>query len=448
MESPAWRQGLELGGVVARTVAHFWPDMRAWLDGLRDPRDPNRITYPARCLTWAGLLVFLLKLGSRRQIRFELDSPVALENLNRLAGCRQDRVPHGDTLNYFVRRLVPDQLPCLRRRMVNRLIRMKVLDGGRLLGHFLVVIDGTGQLTFRQRHCPHCLERTVGRQTLYYHHVLEAKLVTPEGLAISIGTEFIENADPKATTQDCELKAFARLAEQLHKDFPQLRLCLLLDALYANGPVFDLCSQYHWKYIITFKEGSMPALWTEYTALRDLQAENRRTETPAEGIRQTFAWVSDLPYTDTEGRSFRLGALECREDDHAKEGFFAWLTNLPVCANTVAALGNRGGRLRWKIENEGFNIQKNGGFALEHAYGTGPWAIMNFYLLMQIAHLITQLVEHGNLLVGRCETLFGSLRAFTRRLAESLRHHLIDAQTLDTAAAARIQIRLRALDTS
>ena len=448
MESPAWRQGLELGGVVAKTVAHFWPDMRAWLDGLRDPRDPNRITYPARCLTWTGLLVFLLKLGSRRQIRFELDSPVALENLNRLAGCRQDRVPHGDTLNYFVRRLVPDQLHGLRRRMVNRLIRMKVLDGGRLLGHFLVVFDGTGQLTFRQPHCPHCLERTVGGQTLYYHHVLEAKLVTPEGLAISIGTEFIENADPKASKQDCEMKAFARLAPRLHRDFPQLRLCLLLDALYAKGPVFDLCSQYHWKYIITFKEGSLPALWTEYTALRDLQAENRRTVTPAEGIRQTFAWVSDLPYTDTEGRSFRLGAFQCREEAPDGNGFFAWLTNLPVCANTVAALGNRGGRLRWKIENEGFNIQKNGGFALEHAYGTGPWAIMNFYLLMQIAHLITQLVEHGNLLVGRCETLFGSLRALARRLAESLRHHLIDAQTLDTAAAARIQIRLRALDTS
>jgi hypothetical protein len=448
MESPAWRQGLELGGVVARTVAHFWPDMRAWLDGLRDPRDPNRIAYPARCLTWTGLLVFLLKLGSRRQIRFELDSPVALENLNRLAGCRQDRVPHGDTLNYFVRRLVPDQLHGLRRRMVNRLIRMKALDGGRLRGHFPVVIDGTGQRYFRRRHCPHCLERTVGGQTQYFHHVLEAKLVTPEGLAISIGTEFIENADPKATKEDCEKKAFARLAPRLHSDFPQLRLCLLLDALYANGPVFDLCSRYHWKYIITFKEGGLPALWTEYEALRDLQPENRRTETPAKGVRQTFAWVSDLPYTDTEGRSFHLGALQCQEEGPKGDGFFAWLTNFPVEPNTVTTLANRGGRLRWKIENEGFNIQKNGGFDLEHAYGTGPWAIKNFYLLMQLAHLVLQLVERGNLLVDRCETLFGSLRALARRLAESLRNHLIDAQTLDTAAAARIQIRLRALDTS
>jgi len=435
-----------LGGTLARTIAHFFPEMRAWLDALHDPRDPNRITYPARCLVWAGLLVYLLKLGSRRQIRFELDSPAAVENLNRLSGCRQERAPHGDTLNYFVARLAPGQTHGLRLYLVRRLIRMKTLDFGRLRGHFLAATDGTGQLVFRRRHCPHCLERTVGGHPIYYHNVLEVKLVTPDGLAISIGTEFIENADPGASKEDCELKAFMRLADQLHRDFPQLRLCLLLDALYAQGPVFDLCRRHHWQYIITFKEGSLPALWTEYQALRDLQPENRRTLTSAEGVRQTFAWVSDLPYTDTEGRTFRLGALECREQDHTDQRFFAWLTNFRVDADTVADLANRGGRLRWKIENEGFNAQKNGGFALEHAYGTGPWAIKNFYVLMQIAHLIEQLLERGNLLVGRCQTLFGSLHALGRRLAESLRHHLIDADALDTAAAARIQIRL--LDTS
>ena len=134
-----------MGGTLARTVAHFFPEMNAWLDGLHDPRDPNRITYPARCLVWACLLVFLLKLRSRRQIRFELDSPTATENLNRLSGCDQDAVPHGDTLNYLVDRLPPDQLPGVRRQMVNRLIRMKALDGGRLLGRFLVPVDGTGQ---------------------------------------------------------------------------------------------------------------------------------------------------------------------------------------------------------------------------------------------------------------------------------------------------------------
>jgi hypothetical protein len=398
--------------------------------------------YPARCLVWTGLLVFALRLGSRRQIRFELDSPWALENLNRLAACRQKSVPHGDTLNYLMGRLHPRELHGLRRDMVRRLVRMKVLDSGRLFGHFLIAIDGTGQLVFQKRHCPHCLQRTVGGKTLYYHHVLEAKLVTPDGLAISIATECIENADPEATKQDCELKAFPRLAEQLHRDFPQLRLCLLLDAIYANGPVFSLCNRYHWKFIVTFKEGSLPALWTEYQALLQLYPQNRREHQSAEGVRQSFAWVDHLPHTDDRGQTHPLRAVQCQEVDLAQRRLFAWLTNFTVEPNTAEALANRGGRLRWKIENEGFNIQKNGGFALEHAYGTSPWAIRNFYLLMQLAHLILQLLQRGSLLVGRCETLFGSLRALARRLAESLRHHLIDADALDLAAAARIQIRL------
>lgn len=78
------------------------------------------------------------------------------------------------------------------------------------------------------RHCPKCLERKAGDKTIYYYHpVLEAKLVTASGLAISLGvTEFIENVDPEATKQDCELKAFCRLAPKLKAAFPQLRICL------------------------------------------------------------------------------------------------------------------------------------------------------------------------------------------------------------------------------
>jgi len=205
-------------------------------------------------------MLFLLKLGSRRQLRFELDSPEALANLNRLAGCDMDTLAHSDTLDHFLGHVPPGQYARLRRQMVHRLIRMKALDHARLLGHLLVVVDGTGQLFFRRRHCEHCLVRTVHGQEQFYHHVLEAKLVTPEGLAISIGSQSIENADPTATKQDCELKAFVRLAERLKKDFPQLRLCLCLDGLYANGTALSICEQNRWKYFVTFQEGSMPAV--------------------------------------------------------------------------------------------------------------------------------------------------------------------------------------------
>jgi hypothetical protein len=399
-------------------------------------------TYSRAFLLMMGLTLFLLKLGSRRQVRFELDSPEALENLNRLSGCTQDTVAHGDTLNHFLGHVPPAAMNRLRRAMVQRLIRMKALDGGRLFGHFLVVLDGTGQLYFRQRHCEHCLTKTVDGTVQYYHHVLEAKLVTPEGLALSISSEFIENTDPKATKQDCELKAFGRLAPRLKKDFPQLLLCLCMDGLYANGTVLSLCKQNHWKYFITFKEGSMPAVWKEYQTLLALCSQNRKSHTTDQGARQTFGWVEDLQYVDNQGHPHRFNAFQCHEQDGRDSKFFAWLTNFTVRPDNVVALGNRGGRCRWKIENEGFNIQKNGGFNLEHAYSTGQRQIKNFYVLLQIAHMILQLIECGSLLSTDCKRLFGSIRNLAKRLAESLRNRLIPPGATDPAAAARIQIRL------
>jgi hypothetical protein len=427
---------------LAKTVAHFFPDLFDWLGEVRDSRDQERITYGRRFLIWMGLMGFLLKLGSRRRLRFELDSPRALANLNVLSRAEQETVAHSDTLNYFLGRVPVASLPLLRRKMVQRLLRMKALDHGRLMGHFLLVIDGTGQLRFNKRHCPHCLEQTHGEQTIYFHHILEAKLVTPEGLAISLESEFIENADPAATKQDCELKAFARLAERLKKNYPQLSLCLCLDALYANGTAMDICHKNRWKYFITFKEGSLPALWQEYQSLLQLCPRNRKTATTDEGARQTFAWVQQLEHVDDQKRRHRVNAFQCQEKQDGESHFFAWLTNWSVNSETVTALGNRGARCRWKIENEGFNLQKNSGFNLEHAYSTGQLQIKNFYVLLQIAHLILQLMERGSLLTRDAKKLFGSLANLARRLCESIRNVLIPANATDPAQAANIQIRL------
>jgi hypothetical protein len=427
---------------VARTVAHFFPDLYDWLGQVRDNRDQDCITYERRFMLWMGLMGFLLKLGSRRRIRFELDSPQALANLNALSGCQQETMSHSDTLNYFLGRVPAASLPLLRRKMVQRLLRMKVLDRGRLQGHFLVVFDGTGMLRFNQRHCAHCLEQVHGEQTIYFHHMLEAKLVTPEGLAISLESEFIENADPKASKQDCELKAFGRLAERLKKNYPQLSLCLCLDGLYANGTAMDICEKNRWKYITVFKEGSLPALWQEYQALLQECPRNQKTHKTPEGIGQTFAWVEHLEHIDDQKRRHRVNAFQCQEKNGEENHFFAWLTNWSVTSDSVVALGNRGGRCRWKIENEGFNLQKNGGFNLEHAYSIGTLQIKNFYVLMQIAHLILQLVERGSLLTRDAKKLFGSLANLARRLAESIRNVLIPADAIDRHQAAKIQIRL------
>ena len=99
------------------------------------------------------------------------------------------------------------------------LIRKKSFDGGRFLNEqWVVIVDGTQLFCFKKRHCEHCLTKTFNKgteeeKTIYYHQVLEAKLVLNDDIIVSIATEFIENPEKNPTKQDCELNSFKRLSE-------------------------------------------------------------------------------------------------------------------------------------------------------------------------------------------------------------------------------------------
>jgi hypothetical protein len=178
-------------------VRHFFPDLNAWIDEIHDPRFPPLVIYHRRFLLWWGLSLFLFKLSSRRQLDYQLntDGPEVLANLNRLAGTAQDTRPVNQTLEYFLEKIGGAPIALLRQRMVRRLIRMKALDAARLRGRFVVLIDGSGYLVFRSKHCDHCLTQRHGETTLYMHQVLEAKLLGPAATVVSIATEFIDNSD-------------------------------------------------------------------------------------------------------------------------------------------------------------------------------------------------------------------------------------------------------------
>jgi hypothetical protein len=64
--------------------------------------------------------------------------------------------------------------------------------------------------------------------------------------------------------QDCEIKAFKRLAAKLKKAFPRLPICIMGDSLYANEKVFQICDDNQWKYLILFKDGSIPSVADEF----------------------------------------------------------------------------------------------------------------------------------------------------------------------------------------
>ena len=164
---------------------------------MPDTRFQPFVEYHRRFLLWVAMLVFALRLGSRRQIDFDLrDLELCLlANLNRLAATDQQTLPVTNTVDHFLEHCQgPEPLAALRQQCARRLIRMRALAPFRLPGRLVVAVDGTGLLTFHQRHCEHCLTQKHGDTIVYFHPVLEAKIVTSAGLAISLESEFIENA--------------------------------------------------------------------------------------------------------------------------------------------------------------------------------------------------------------------------------------------------------------
>lgn len=387
--------------------------------------------------------MYIFRLGARRQINHMLRGNTRSEEKSK-AWFGTNEIPHGDTLNYAFKRVETEEMQEVVSGMVETLIRKKVLERWRLFGYYSVAIDGTGMLTFRERHCEHCLTKKLSNgETLYYHPVLEAKLVTPNGFAFSLMTQFIENTDLSTDKQDCETKAFYRLAERLKVRFPRLRICLLLDGLFASGPVMQICENNNWRYIIVLKDKDLVNIHRSFKVAWAFEKENHKQVLLGQQseITQDYRWVNRLAYVDSENRTHYPNVLACVETKPNGVGKHMWLTNFPITACKVDTLANHGGRLRWKIENEGFNVQKNGGFKLEHPYSQDENAGKVFYYLLQIAYLLFQLMEKGSLFRNAFPKGVGSLKNIAIRLLEAWRNLRLSAVDFCSLYSGRYHIR-------
>ena len=341
---------------------------------------------------------------------------------------RLEEMPHCDTLNYYLEKLSPSCLSDLRRRMVKSLIRNKSFYKGRLLGkYWRVIIDGTGLFYFKEKHCGNCLvtaiEREDGKKEVrYYHKVLEAKLVLSEKIIISLGTEFIENESEDVSKNDCELNAAKRLLDRIKKEYPRMELCIQGDALYAAGSIMELCRKNHWKYLLSQKETRQPLLAESYRWIKEGQGGEAVSGIGKE--RGNGYFVNHVE--ETAGKTETANIYEYWYEEQDKKGkqvkhSFQWITDIEVTKRNLEEMVEAG-RGRWKIENEGFNKQKNGIYDIEHLNSRDSNAMKNHYLLTQIADILMQLYVAWNPLVRE---MGHSIKNTSSRLLESFRRQTV-----------------------
>jgi len=350
----------------------------------------------------ACIFMFVFKQKSRNAYNNRAAEGAFFYNYHQLFGLT---MPHMDTVNVFFRQCSPESIEAVKHKMIQYLLEKKVLHKLRFLDHFMVAVDGTGIHSYDYEPwegCPY-KESKKGKKT-WQVSVLEAKIVCSNGFAISLGTEWTKNNaenETNKTKQDCERNAFIRLSERIKKEYPRLPIMILADGLYPYEGVFNLCEKYNWQFLFTFKDGNLKTLWE--TVEDELLADQKNKKTHLlfknkHKLIQDFRWLNQLTYN-----SHRLNWVECIEKEtkkdmktkkeKKKETRFVHLSSIEIDENNVVEI-SRHARMRWKIENEGFNTQKNHGYNLEHKFSRyNNVAMQNYYQCMQIAHIINQLAQ-------------------------------------------------------
>ena len=275
--------------------------------------------------------------------------------------------------------------------------------------YYLVAVDGTGYFTSQKISCEFCTqyhEESEEKETRFGHQVLAASLVHPDkNEVISFCPEPIHKQDGRKKN-DCEYNAFKRFLERFKQEHPKLRVIFLLDALYANTALVKLLEGYDYPYIISVKE-TKSTLFSEFredvkngVAIKEVDTFEIGTDIKKRKV-QTYQYSQNLKLNqDKDSARVHLINFEEKISWTNKKGEkkeeskkFSYITNIEPTPRSVRILV-KGGRTRWKIENETFNTLKNQGYNLEHNYGHGYLNLsMNFINTMFLAFLIDQIQQ-------------------------------------------------------
>ena len=409
-------------------IQHFFHGkLNDWIAEMTDPRHPSYTTYTQGDLICLGLLKNICAVETMRQMNEKFNEETCIKTLALLSGHEGlEELPDYGTVNYYLEQLSPDCLSQLRRKMVAELIRSKVFNQNRLLNkYWIVVLDGTGLFHFKERHCENCLVREYtdeeGNQKKdYFHKVLEAKILLADHLVISLGTEFIENENEEVSKQDCENAAAKRLMARLKKEYPRLPVCILGDGLYCVEPLMGICRKNGWKYLLNLKEGTQRNITKEFACLAEHGEGKQLQNACAEKGR--LRYYNHVEEIADKKETFHV--LEYEYSDVKGKHRFLWATNIKIREGNAEELAKTG-RKRWKIENEGFNNQKNGIYKIEHLNSRNSNAMKNHYLLTQIADILMQLYLATNKLV---KSIGQSIKNTSSRLLESFRRQTINEE--------------------
>ena len=419
-------------GEFSKIKKHFFRDFNRKLARVKDERNQSYVIYDPEIILFVVIMKNVSGIVSMNRMTNDFNNEVVIDNIAKSLGYDSlEEIPHYDTINDFLKNLDVSELEKIRDYMIRELFKKRSLEKYRLLDkNWCIAIDGSQLFSFKEKHCDHCLKKEhknkdtgeIERIT-YYHTVLEAKLILGN-MTFSILTEFVENENESVSKQDCEINAAKRLMKKLKYKFRKLNICILGDSLYSCEPIYKLCDEYNWKFIFRFKEGRAKTLWAEIQTIKGIENnENTSNLTcKSENMDWNLTYINDVSYknifintVDFTETIYKKSKNNSTNEETSKN--FVFVTNIQFTKRNAFKIVVAG-RSRWKIENEGFNNQKNIRYDIEHACCLDYQAMKNHYLIVQIADILRQLLENSSKVIKELKL---GIKEISSKMLESFR---------------------------
>src|SRR5262249_15651308 len=282
---------------------------------------------------------------------------------------------------------------------------------------YLLALDGTGYFSSKTIHCASCLQKVHRKgRGRYNNQMLGEAIIHPDMRAvIPLMPEPIVKHDG-TDKNDWERHAAKRFIAKLRQDHPRLRFIITEDSLSSNAPHIETLHDHGLHYILGVKEGDHALLFQQVQAAEHAgRVTHYERHDRAAGVMHRFRFVGDMPLNASHA-DLRVNFIEYWEIGQDKVQHFSWVTDLQVNKRNVFHL-MRGGRARWKIENETFNTLKNQDYNFEHNYGHGEQNLsVVFAILMMLAFLVDQVQQLCCALFQAVWAKLGSKRMLWERM--------------------------------
>lgn len=341
----------------------------------------------------SGFAMFSLKYPSLLAFDQRRQDPQKVNNLKTIYHI--GTVPCDTQMRTILDQVYSDEFAPVFRRIFHQAQRGKALENLMFLnGCYLLALDGTQYFSSKKIHCSSCLvttNSTTGEVT-YSHQLLAAALVHPDSAeVIPVLPEPIQKQDG-ATKNDCERNAAKRFLEQFRRQHPHLDVIVTEDGLSSNAPHIRELLRHDMHFILGAKPGDHTWLFEQVEQAAQ-RGDTLEFSVQHEDVTHRFRCLNTVAL-NASNPDVVVNVLEYWEV-HADgpTQHFSWVTDIPLTQDNAFQV-MRGGRARWKIENETFHTLKNQDYHFDHNYGHGQANLsVVFVLLMMLAFLVDQVLQ-------------------------------------------------------